>query len=92
MEQFEQDLLNNGYELVNSIEYNPNPNELDATSIFIIYKRKIGNTQVEVSWFKKTSIDYGTDKYRVQLYDDTHKSITATFVKNYGELAHYKLW
>ena len=33
MEQFEQDLLNNGYELVNSFEYNPNLNELNVTNI-----------------------------------------------------------
>ena len=83
MEQFEQDLLNNGYELVNSFEYNPNPNELDVTNIFIMYKGKIDKIWVEVSWFKKTNIDYGTDKYRVQLDDGTHMSIATTFVKNY---------
>lgn len=89
MEQFEQDLLNNGYELVNSFEYNPNPNELDVTNIFIIYKGKIDNIWVEVSWFKKTNIDYGPDKYRVQLDDDTHMSIATTFVKNYSELEKF---
>ena len=89
MEQFEQDLLNNRYELVNRFEYNPNPNELDVTNIFIIYKGKIGNIWVEVSWFKKTNIDYGPDKYRVQLDDDTHKSIATTFVKNYSELEKF---
>ena len=89
MEQFEQDLLNNGYELVNNFEYNPNPNELDVTNIFIMYKGKIDNIWVEVSWFKKTSIDYGPDKYRVQLDDDTHMSIATTFVKNYSELEKF---
>ena len=87
--QFEQDLLNNGYELVNSFEYNPNLNELNVTNIFIIYKGKIGNIWVEVSWFKKTNIDYGPDKYRVQLDDDTHMSIATTFVKNYSELEKF---
>ena len=43
MEQFEQDLLNNEYELVSRFEYNPNLNELDVTNRFIIYKGKIGN-------------------------------------------------
>lgn len=89
MEQFEQDLLNNEYELVNSFEYNPNPNELNVTNIFIIYKGKIDNIHVEVSWFKKTNIDYGPDKYRVQLDDDTHMSIATTFVKNYSELEKF---
>ena len=59
MEQFEQDLLNNGYELVNSFEYNPNPNELDVTNVFIIYKGKIDNIWVEVSWFKKQTLTMG---------------------------------
>ena len=88
MEQFEQDLLNNKYELVNSFEYNPNPNELDVTNIFIIYKGKIGNIHVEVSWFKKTNIDYGPDKYSVQLDDATHKSIATTFVQTYSRPAN----
>lgn len=88
MEQFEQDLLNNGYELVNSFEYKPNPNELDF-STFIIYKGKIDNIYVEVSWFKKTNIDYGPDKYCVQLDDDTHIPIATTFVKNYAEIEKF---
>lgn len=88
MEQFEQDLLNNGYELVNNFEYNHNPNKLDF-SIFTIYKGKIDNIYVEVSWFKKTNIDYGPDKYRVQLDDDTHMSIATTFVKSYDEIEKF---
>lgn len=88
MEQFEQDLLNNGYELVNNFEYKANPNELDF-STFIIYKGKIDNIYVEVSWFKKANIDYGPDKYRVQLDDDAHMSIATTFVKNYAEIEKF---
>lgn len=88
MEQFEQDLLNNRFEFVNSFEYKANKDDLD-TQIFVIYKGKIFNIYVEVTWFKKTDINYGLDKYRVQLDDDYHKSIATTFVKSYDEIEKF---